>query len=58
MSKDMPKQRRNPEPDAEGQLAKSKADGSNNGVSSADPEVITGKKGGDATFPLKQDKPK
>lgn len=58
MSKYNPKQRPNPENDAKGQFAKSKADGSNDGVSSADPKVITGKKGGDATFPLKQDKGK
>ena len=58
MSKDSPKERLNPENDAKGQFAKSNADGSNDGVSSADPKVITGKKGGDATFPLKQDKGK
>lgn len=58
MSKDKPKQAHTPEARAKGQFAKSKADSTNDGVSSADPEVITGKKDGDATFPLKQDKPK
>ncbi|WP_181180153.1 hypothetical protein [Mesorhizobium sp. B2-1-3A] len=58
MPKDIPNRNRDPEPDASGQYAKSEADASNDGVSSADPRVLSGKKSGDATFPLKQDKPK
>lgn len=46
----------NPEKDAKGQFAGSKADASNSGVSSADPRVISGKECGDATFPVKQDR--
>jgi hypothetical protein len=45
-----------PEADARGQFAKSKAGANNDGVSSADPRVLSGKENGDATFPLKQDK--
>lgn len=58
MPKDNPSQSSNPEKDAKGQFASSKADGSNNGVSSADPRVISGKKSGDATFPVKHGRPK
>lgn len=47
-----------PEADAKGQSEKNHKGGSNDGVSSADPRVISGKEDGDATFPLKQDKPK
>ncbi|MGB3900986.1 MAG: hypothetical protein WA973_20780 [Mesorhizobium sp.] len=57
MTTSNPKRSHDPEADAKGQFAKSKADGTNDGVSSADPKAITGKKSGDATFPLKQDKP-
>ncbi|MBZ9811223.1 MULTISPECIES: hypothetical protein [unclassified Mesorhizobium] len=47
-----------PEADAKGQTEKKHKGGSNDGISSADPRVISEKKDGDATFPLKQDKPK
>lgn len=39
-----------PEDDAKGQYAKTQHGGDNNGVSSAEPVVISGKKSGDATF--------
>jgi hypothetical protein len=39
-----------PQSDAKGAKAKSRADGSNDGVASADPRVLSGKKSGDATF--------
>jgi hypothetical protein len=39
-----------PEGDATGQYAKTQHGGTNNGVSSAEPVVISGKKSGDATF--------
>ena len=42
------------EADAKGQFAKSQADSKNDGVISANPRVLSGKKDGDATFPLKQ----
>lgn len=58
MSEDKPKHSSNPKKDAKGQFARSKANRSNSGVSSADPRVISGKKSGDATFPLKQDRSK
>ena len=58
MSTQKPERNPKPEADAKGQYAKSRADGTNDGVSSADPRVISGKKSGDATFPLKQDKAK
>ena len=45
-----------PEADARGQFARSKAGAKNDGVSSADPRVLSGKENGDATFPLKQHK--
>lgn len=45
-----------PQADAKGQSEKKHKGGTNQGVSSADPRVISGKKSGDATFPLKQDK--
>lgn len=47
-----------PEADAKGQSEGKHKGGSNDGTSSADPRVISGKDDGDATFPLKQDKPK
>ena len=43
-------------PTSTGPFAKSRADHKNNGVSSADPRVISGNQDGDATFPLEQDK--
>lgn len=46
-----------PETDAEGQSETNHKGGSNDGVSSADPRVISGKKDGDATWPLDQDSP-
>jgi len=45
-----------PEADAKGQFAKKNKGGMNDGVASADPKVLSGKKDGDATFPLKQGK--
>lgn len=39
-----------PENDAKGQYAKTQHGGHNDGVSSAEPEVISGNKSGDATF--------
>lgn len=45
-----------PQADAKGQSEKNHKGGTNKGVSSAEPRVISGKKDGDATFPLKQDK--
>lgn len=47
-----------PEADAQGQSEKNHKGGSNDGVSSADPRVISGSEDGDATLPLKQDKRK
>lgn len=47
-----------PEKDAQGQSESNHKGGSNDGVSSADPRVISGKEDGDATFPLDQDKGK
>lgn len=56
----MPEDRRprGPEADAKGQSENNHKGGSNDGVSSADPRVISRKHDGDATFPLKQDKGK
>lgn len=45
-----------PEADAKGQSESNHKGGSNDGVSSADPRVLSGKKDGDATFPIKQKK--
>jgi hypothetical protein len=45
-----------PEDDAQGQSESNHAGGSNNGVSSANPRVLSGSKSGDATFPLKRKK--
>jgi hypothetical protein len=42
--------------DAKGQFAKSNADRTNDGVSSANPRVLSGQQDGDATFPLKRKK--
>lgn len=39
-----------PEKDAKDQYAKTQHGGHNDGVASANPEVISGEKGGDATF--------
>lgn len=39
-----------PQSDAKGAGARSQADGSNDGVASAEPKVLSGKKSGDATF--------
>lgn len=39
-----------PQSDAKGAAARSQADASNEGVASADPRVLSGKKSGDATF--------
>lgn len=46
------------EKDAQGQSEQNHKGGSNDGVSSADPRVISGKDDGDATFPLDQDEGK
>ena len=43
-----------PQSDAQGQSERKHAGSSNDGVSSADPRVLSGKKHGDATFPLKK----
>ena len=42
-----------PEADAQGQSEKRHAGGSNEGVSSANPRVLSGNDDGDATFPFK-----
>ena len=42
-----------PAADAQGQSEKRHAGGSNDGVSSANPRVLSGNKDGDATFPFK-----
>ncbi|RLP22132.1 hypothetical protein [Mesorhizobium sp. YM1C-6-2] len=42
-----------PEADAQGQSEKRHAGGSNDGVSSANPRVLSGSEEGDATFPYK-----
>ena len=44
----------NPEDDAKGQSESNHAGGRNDGVSSANPRVLSGNKDGDATFPLKK----
>jgi hypothetical protein len=44
------------EQDAGGQFARTEKGHKNKGVASADPRVLSGKKSGDATWPLKQDK--
>ena len=46
----------NPEADAKGQSEKNHKGGSNDGVSSANPRVLSGNDDGDATFPLKREK--
>lgn len=43
-----------PEGDAKGQSEKNHAGGSNDGVSSANPRVLSGSESGDATFLLKR----
>ncbi|ESW89151.1 hypothetical protein X773_03175 [Mesorhizobium sp. LSJC285A00] len=45
--------RTTPEQDAKGQSEKDHKGGGSDGVASADPRVISGKKDGDATFPVK-----
>jgi len=45
-----------PKNDAAGQMVRTKHGASNNGMSSAEPRVISGDEDGDATWPLKQDK--
>jgi len=42
-----------PEADAQGQFENRHAGGSNDGVSSANPRVLSGNEDGDATFPFK-----
>jgi hypothetical protein len=44
------------ERDAQGQYAKAKKGRDNNGIISAEPRVVTKDEGGDATWPLKQDR--
>lgn len=44
-----------PEADAAGQFERSRADRSNNGISSANPRVLSGDDDGDATFPVKHE---
>lgn len=43
-----------PEADAKGQSEGSHSGGSNDGVTSANPRLVSGEKSGDATFPLKK----
>ncbi|MGX5830224.1 hypothetical protein [Mesorhizobium sp. 43Arga] len=43
-----------PEADARGQSEKRHRGGSNDGISSANPRVLSGEEDGDATFPLKR----
>lgn len=57
MSDDKQAPRHNPQDDARGQSETDHKGGSNDGVSSADPRVISRRDDGDATFPLEQDKP-
>lgn len=45
-----------PEADAKGQSEKNHKGGTSNGVSSANPRVISGNDDGDATFPYKRKK--
>ena len=45
-----------PKDDAKGQFVGAQHGGDNDGVASADPSVLSGKKDGDATFPIKKDK--
>jgi hypothetical protein len=58
MSEHKERTRVGPEGDARGQSEKNHKGGSNDGVASADPRVISKKKDGDATFPLNQDQGK
>lgn len=48
--------RKSPEADARGQSEKNHEGGKNDGVSSANPRILSGKDDGDATFPLKRKK--
>ncbi|MFK0692829.1 hypothetical protein ACFX5Q_32465 [Mesorhizobium sp. IMUNJ 23033] len=43
-----------PEADAKGQSEKNHKGGTNDGVSSANPRVLSGNEDGDATFPLQR----
>lgn len=45
-----------PEEDAHGQSERHHAGGKNDGVSSANPRVLSGEEDGDATFPIKRRK--
>ena len=45
-----------PEADAKGQSETSHMGGTNDGVTSANPRVLSPKKDGDATFPIKRGK--
>jgi hypothetical protein len=45
-----------PEADARGQSEKRHKGGKNDGISSANPRVLSGEDDGDATFPLQQKK--
>jgi len=47
-----------PQADAKGQSENDHKGGKNDGMSSAEPRVFSNDQSGDATFPLKQDKPK
>lgn len=48
--------RKSPEADARGQSEDNHKGGTNHGVSSANPRVLSGKENGDATFPLRRKK--
>jgi hypothetical protein len=48
--------RKSPEADARGQSEDNHKGGTNQGISSANPRVLSGKENGDATFPLKRKK--
>ena len=45
-----------PKNDAKGQFVGTQHGGSNDGVTSANPRVLSGKKDGEATFPIKKGK--
>jgi hypothetical protein len=49
------KQKGSPQSDAAPQFVRSRKGASNNGMASANPRVISGDEGGDATFPVKPD---
>lgn len=48
--------RTTPKDDARGQSESNHAGGTNDGMVSADPRVLSGKTDGDATFPIKREK--